>query len=170
VLDSYGAAGRHYTLVGVASEGEWGKASTALVELMGQDRLIGIISPGPSANRISGIVATARLAAVRFEEYRRCHLSFQASLSDRVHCLGIQANGVRVLLPANVRGNGPFELVLPQLFKERGSEHRVVSGAVPSPMSGSLWQRIAPALTECTADRILVLLGQAFFRTEPSLC
>lgn len=34
-------------------------------------------------------------------------------------------------------------------------------------MSG--WQKIASALTQSAADRILVLLGQAFFQTEPSL-
>jgi len=53
VLDSYSAAGRHYKLVGVTSEGEWGKASTALVELMGQDRLIGMISTDRSSSHLA---------------------------------------------------------------------------------------------------------------------
>jgi len=53
VLDSYSAAGRHYTLVGVPSEGPWGKASNALVELMGQDRLIGMISTDRSSSHLA---------------------------------------------------------------------------------------------------------------------
>jgi len=52
-LDSYSAAGRHYTLVGVPSEGAWGKASNALVDLMGQDRLIGMISTDRSASHLA---------------------------------------------------------------------------------------------------------------------
>ncbi|HXM43642.1 MAG TPA: hypothetical protein VN924_20565 [Bryobacteraceae bacterium] len=39
------AAGQNYTLVGIASEGVWRKASTALVELMGQDRPIEMFVP-----------------------------------------------------------------------------------------------------------------------------
>ncbi|MGA3041495.1 MAG: ABC transporter substrate-binding protein [Bryobacteraceae bacterium] len=47
------AAGRNYTLVGIASEGAWGKASTALVELMGQDRLIGMISTDRNSSHLA---------------------------------------------------------------------------------------------------------------------
>jgi len=47
------AAGRDYTLVGVASEGAWGKSSTALVELMGQDRLIGLISTDRNSSHLA---------------------------------------------------------------------------------------------------------------------
>ena len=47
------AAGRNYTLIGVASEGAWGKASTALVELMGQDRLIGLISTDRNSSHLA---------------------------------------------------------------------------------------------------------------------
>ncbi len=48
-----GAAGRGYTLVGVASEGAWGKASSELVEMMGQDRLIGLISTDRSSSHLA---------------------------------------------------------------------------------------------------------------------
>jgi len=47
------AAGRNYTRVGIASEGAWGKASTALVELMGQDRLIGMISTDRNSSHLA---------------------------------------------------------------------------------------------------------------------
>jgi len=47
------AAGHNYTLVGVASEGAWGKSSTALVELMGQDRLIGMISTDRNSSHLA---------------------------------------------------------------------------------------------------------------------
>jgi ABC-type branched-subunit amino acid transport system substrate-binding protein len=47
------AAGHNFTLVGVASEGAWGKASTALVELMGQDRLIGLISTDRNSSHLA---------------------------------------------------------------------------------------------------------------------
>jgi branched-chain amino acid transport system substrate-binding protein len=48
-----GAAGRGYTLVGVASEGAWGKASSELVEMMGQERLIGLISTDRSSSHLA---------------------------------------------------------------------------------------------------------------------
>ncbi len=47
------AAGHNYTLVGVASEGAWGKSSTALVELIGQDRLIGLISTDRNSSHLA---------------------------------------------------------------------------------------------------------------------
>ncbi len=47
------AVGSKYTLIGVASEGAWGKASTALVELMGQDRLIGMISTDRNSSHVA---------------------------------------------------------------------------------------------------------------------
>jgi ABC-type branched-subunit amino acid transport system substrate-binding protein len=47
------AAGRNYTLVGIASEGAWGKSSTALVELMGQARLIGMISTDRNSSHLA---------------------------------------------------------------------------------------------------------------------
>jgi branched-chain amino acid transport system substrate-binding protein len=47
------AAGPKYTLVGIASEGAWGKSSTALVELMGQDRLIGLISTDRNSSHLA---------------------------------------------------------------------------------------------------------------------
>jgi hypothetical protein len=52
-LDGYSANGRHYTLVGVPSVGEWGKASTALVELMGRERLIGMISTDRNSSHLA---------------------------------------------------------------------------------------------------------------------
>ncbi len=47
------AAGRNFTLVGVPSEGSWGKASTALVEMMGQERLIGVIATDRNASHLA---------------------------------------------------------------------------------------------------------------------
>jgi ABC-type branched-subunit amino acid transport system substrate-binding protein len=47
------AAGPRYTLVGVPSEGEWGKSSTALVDLMGQDRLIGLIAMDRASSHLA---------------------------------------------------------------------------------------------------------------------
>src|SRR5579862_271015 len=45
-------AGRGYTLIGVPSEGAWGKASSALVELIGQDRLIGLIATDRNSSHL----------------------------------------------------------------------------------------------------------------------
>ena len=47
------AAGPNYTLVGVPSEGAWGRSSTALVELMEQDRLIGIVSTDRNSSHLA---------------------------------------------------------------------------------------------------------------------
>jgi branched-chain amino acid transport system substrate-binding protein len=47
------AAGPKYTLVGVPSEGSWGKASTALVDLIGQERLIGLISTDRNSSHLA---------------------------------------------------------------------------------------------------------------------
>ena len=47
------AAGKGYTLVGVASEGAWGKASTALVKMLGQDRLIGMIATDRNSSHLA---------------------------------------------------------------------------------------------------------------------
>jgi len=47
------AAGPGYKLIGVASDLAWGKASTALVELMGQDRLIGMISTDRNSSHLA---------------------------------------------------------------------------------------------------------------------
>jgi len=47
------AAGHNYTLVGIASEGAWGKSSSALVELMGQERLIGLISTDRNSSHLA---------------------------------------------------------------------------------------------------------------------
>jgi ABC-type branched-subunit amino acid transport system substrate-binding protein len=47
------AAGPNYALVGVASEGAWGKSSTALVDLLGQDRLIGLISTDRNSSHLA---------------------------------------------------------------------------------------------------------------------
>jgi len=52
-LAEYGGAGRSYTLVGVPSEGPWGKASSALVELIEQDRLIGLISTDRNTSHLA---------------------------------------------------------------------------------------------------------------------
>jgi ABC-type branched-subunit amino acid transport system substrate-binding protein len=47
------AAGSRYKLIGVPSEGQWGKASTALVDLMGQDRLIGMIATDRNSSHLA---------------------------------------------------------------------------------------------------------------------
>jgi branched-chain amino acid transport system substrate-binding protein len=47
------AAGPKYTLIGVPSEGAWGKASTALVDLIGQERLIGLISTDRNSSHLA---------------------------------------------------------------------------------------------------------------------
>ena len=51
------AAGSRYKLVGVASEGAWGKASAGLVELMGQDRLIGMIATDRNSSHLAEQIA-----------------------------------------------------------------------------------------------------------------
>jgi ABC-type branched-subunit amino acid transport system substrate-binding protein len=47
------AAGPHYKLVGVGSEGTWGKASSALVEMIGQERLIGLIATDRNSSHLA---------------------------------------------------------------------------------------------------------------------
>lgn len=53
LLDGFHAAGRSYTLVGVASEGAWGKASTELVKLIEQERLIGLIATDRNTSHLA---------------------------------------------------------------------------------------------------------------------
>ncbi|MGA2131916.1 MAG: ABC transporter substrate-binding protein [Bryobacteraceae bacterium] len=47
------SAGARYKLVGVASEGAWGKASTALVGMIGEERLIGLISTDRNSSHLA---------------------------------------------------------------------------------------------------------------------
>lgn len=54
------AAGPHFKLMGIASEGAWGKASAALVELMGQARLIGMISTDRNSSHLAEQLAVKR--------------------------------------------------------------------------------------------------------------
>ena len=44
LLKDLEASGRHFTLVGIPTEGSWGKASTALVQSVYQDQALGIIA------------------------------------------------------------------------------------------------------------------------------
>ncbi len=44
LLKALNAAGQHFTLVSIPTEGSWGKASTALVQAVYQDRALGIIA------------------------------------------------------------------------------------------------------------------------------
>lgn len=53
ILAKHAAAGRKYTFLGVPSDGQWGKANTALVDLMQQDRLIGVIATGRAASHLA---------------------------------------------------------------------------------------------------------------------
>jgi len=47
------AAGPKYKLVGIAANGEWGKSSSALVELMEQERLIGMIATDRNSSHLA---------------------------------------------------------------------------------------------------------------------
>ena len=58
------AAGAGYTVVGVTSEGAWGKASTALVNLMGEDRLIGVISTDRNSSHLAEQLAVKMFVPV----------------------------------------------------------------------------------------------------------
>jgi branched-chain amino acid transport system substrate-binding protein len=58
------AAGPKYTLVGVPSEGSWGKASTALVDLIGQERLIGLISTDRNSSHLAEQLAVKMFVPV----------------------------------------------------------------------------------------------------------
>jgi branched-chain amino acid transport system substrate-binding protein len=53
LLAKHAAAGRTYTLVGVPSEGQWGKASTGLVDLVQQERLIGLIATDRNTSHLA---------------------------------------------------------------------------------------------------------------------
>ena len=44
LLKDLDASGRHFTLIGIPTEGSWGKASTALVQAVYQDEALGIIA------------------------------------------------------------------------------------------------------------------------------
>ena len=48
-----GAAGGQFKLVGVPADGAWGKSSSALVELMGQERLIGMIATDRNSSHLA---------------------------------------------------------------------------------------------------------------------
>ena len=51
------AAGPKYMLVGIAANGEWGKSSTALVALMEQERLIGMIATDRNSSHLAEQIA-----------------------------------------------------------------------------------------------------------------
>ena len=63
-IEAYGGAGRTYALVGIPSEGAWGKASSALVELMQQERLIGLISTDRNTSHLAEQLAVKMFVPV----------------------------------------------------------------------------------------------------------
>lgn len=57
-------AGSNFKLVGVSSEEAWGKSSTALVDLIGQDRLIGIIATDRNSSHLAEQLAVKMFVPV----------------------------------------------------------------------------------------------------------
>ncbi|MFN7994183.1 MAG: ABC transporter substrate-binding protein [Bryobacteraceae bacterium] len=53
MLARYAGKAHSYQLVGIPSEGQWGKASSALVELMQQDRLIGVVATDRNTSHLA---------------------------------------------------------------------------------------------------------------------
>src|SRR5439155_8820531 len=72
-------------------------------------------------------------SAVRFEEYRRCNHAVEPALSDRLHCLAVEAHGVGILFAADVRRYRGFETMLAELLKHRGAKLGIVQWSRTQP-------------------------------------
>ena len=64
MLDTLSAAGRHFSLIGISSEGRWGKASTELVQAVYQDRVLGIIATDRNASHLAEQIGTKAFVPV----------------------------------------------------------------------------------------------------------
>jgi branched-chain amino acid transport system substrate-binding protein len=64
VLDTLSAAGHHISLIGIPSEGPWGKASTGLVQAVYQDRVLGIIATDRNASHLAEQIGTKAFVPV----------------------------------------------------------------------------------------------------------
>ena len=104
-------------------------------------------SGSATARRTSGTVASARAwPPLDSKKIGRGHLAVQPGLLHGLLGFLVQADGVRILLAADVRGDGPLQRVSPSCSNraERNSESS--SGAVPRPMSGSRCAPLKPSL------------------------
>ena len=66
--------------------------------------------------------------AVRFKEDGCRHFPVQPGFADRFHRFIVQANGMGVLLTADVGGDGGFKAMLSELFEHRSAKLGVVQG------------------------------------------
>ncbi|MGB9071429.1 MAG: ABC transporter substrate-binding protein [Terriglobales bacterium] len=64
LLGTLSAAGRHFSLIGISSEGRWGKASTELVQAVYQDRVLGIIATDRNASHLAEQIGTKAFVPV----------------------------------------------------------------------------------------------------------
>jgi len=64
VLDTLSAAGRHFSLIGISSEGRWGKASTELVQTVYRDRVLAIIATDRNASHLAEQIGTKAFVPV----------------------------------------------------------------------------------------------------------
>jgi ABC-type branched-subunit amino acid transport system substrate-binding protein len=67
LLRNLDASGRHFTLIGIPTEGSWGKASTALVQSVYQDEALGIIALDRNSSHLAeqiGVKAFAPVIAI----------------------------------------------------------------------------------------------------------
>lgn len=64
LLDTMSLSGRHFSLIGIASEGPWGKASAGLVRAVYQERVLGIIATDRNASHLAEQIGTKAFVPV----------------------------------------------------------------------------------------------------------
>lgn len=64
LLDRLSTPGRHVSLIGISSDGPWGKASTELVQAVYQERVLGIIATDRNASHLAEQIGTKAFVPV----------------------------------------------------------------------------------------------------------
>lgn len=64
LLDTLSTPGRHVSLIGISSDGPWGKASTELVRAVYQERVLGIIAMERNASHLAEQIGTKAFVPV----------------------------------------------------------------------------------------------------------
>jgi hypothetical protein len=64
LLDTLSTPGRHVSLIGISSDGPWGKASTELVQAVYQERVLGVIATDRNASHLAEQIGTKAFVPV----------------------------------------------------------------------------------------------------------
>jgi hypothetical protein len=64
LLDTLSNGGRHFSVIGISSDGPWGKASTELVRAMLQERVLGVIALDRNTSHLAEQIGTKTFVPV----------------------------------------------------------------------------------------------------------